>query len=496
VSRDMWQAIEDNTRRSRWLILLIGLVGILLGALVGWVILGSGGALWGLVGALVIWGALLTITFRGGERVLLFASGAREIRREDAPRLWNVVEEMTIAAALEPPPRVYLLDGYMQNAFSFGFGSGSARIVVTEGLVRRLTRDELQGVIAHEIGHIRNQDVRFMTLASVMLGGVTLIADTCRRILCLGGGRRSRAQGLQVWVVLMVLLGLCSVLAPVFAHLLYLACARRREFLADASAARFTRYPEGLASALEKISERKGVTSEESLRVLAPMYVVNPLGSNSEGWGWFRTHPPTELRIRILRSMAGAGWADYERAWHEVRDPGERGIDPALLASEASIPKRPPSERDEDGAEDFGRSGEVVAVFDRDQDRVLVECACGLRIKVPASFPRDWIHCPRCGSAHRVPQPGPDVRSMGGDGGLVYRRRSRGWETFRCECGRVNHLSPGLRVSEVRCRGCRRHIRIVSFRGDPHQEPMEPLRTGAPMARQSGALKDQSVAKQ
>ena len=458
----MWQAIRDNSRRSRLVIVLMAVLLLAIGALIGRVLFGPGGTAWGGAGALAVWGALTAITFLGGEQVVLFTAGAREIGREDAPRLWNVVEEMAVAAGLSSMPRVYVLDSYMQNAFAVGRTPQTARLVVTDGLIRCLTRDELQGVVAHEIGHIRNHDVRFMTIASVMLGSLTLLADTCRRVLWFGGGRRGRIGGPpQVWAALIVLVFLAALLAPLCARLLYLACSREREFLADASSARFTRYPEGLASALEKISRRVGVTKEDSLRSLAPMYIVNPLHGSGSVSGIFRTHPPTEERVRILRSMGGAGWVDYERAYQSVRGAGGRCLNPALVASEGSVAVRMPTAGPEPEDAVLERAREVSDVFDRAAGRVLIPCECGLRVKVPGSFPRDRIGCPRCGRSHEVPQAEPGAALTPGTAGLTYTRRRSEWDAFRCSCGKVNYLSPALRVPAVRCRGCSRRIHIV-----------------------------------
>ena len=421
----MWEAIRQNTRRSRILIALMGAIFFGLGALSGRMLFGPDGAPYGILAAVGIWGALLTITLLGGENFVLFSAGAREIRKEDAPQLWNVVEEMTIASGLPKMPRVYVQDGFLENAFATGRTPDTARVVVTEGLIRRLNRDELQGVIAHEIGHIKNLDIRFMTIASVMLGSITLLADTLGRILWLGGGRRSRMKGPpQIQMALLALTLLGAIFAPIVARLLYLACSREREYLADASGARFTRYPEGLASALEKISERVGVTRDQSLRALAPMYIVNPLQVAASSSGWFSTHPPTEQRVKILRSMGGnAGWVDYEKAYRKVVSGS--CLDSKLLRSEGSVAARAPVAEPEPASAALGRAREVGDLLDRLAQVILIPCACGIRIKVPPDFRKDAISCSRCSRDHAIPKSEPGVVTDV-DGQSLYRRRGSG----------------------------------------------------------------------
>ncbi len=458
----MWEAIRQNTRRSRLLIVLMGALFFGLGALTGRMLFGPDGTLYGILGAVAIWGALLAIALVGGENFVLFSAGAREIRKEDAPQLWNVVEEMTIASGLGKMPRVYVQDGFLQNAFATGRTPDTARVVVTEGLLRRLNRDELQGVIAHEIGHIKNLDIRFMTIASVMLGSITLLSDTLGRILWLGGGRRNRMKGPpQIQMALLALTLLGAIFAPIVARLLYLACSREREYLADASGARFTRYPEGLASALVKISERVGVTKDQSLRALAPMYIVNPLQSALASSGWFSTHPPTEQRVEILRSMGGnAGWVDYENAYRKVVRQGSC-LDRHLLESEGSVSARPASPEPESAADALGRAREVGDLLDRLAQVILIPCACGIRIKVPPGFQKKSISCSRCSRDHAVPssQPG-EVTDV--DGQSLYRRRGSGWESFRCSCGKALHLGPGFRAPQIVCAKCRKKTQILS----------------------------------
>ena len=186
-----------------------------------------------------------------------------------------------------------------------------------------------------------------------------------------GGGRRHGIKGgLQVQIALLGAAFLVALLAPLCSRLLYMACSRRREFLADASAARFTRYPEGLASALEKINQKIGVTKDPALRALAPMYVVNPLRRPS--LGLFRTHPPTEQRVRILRSMDGAAWVDYEKAYRKIVGDGSACLSRELVGSERSVSLRKAGVRSEPVEEASGRIQEVGDLLDRRVNVVLI----------------------------------------------------------------------------------------------------------------------------
>ncbi|HKQ60797.1 MAG TPA: M48 family metalloprotease, partial [Candidatus Polarisedimenticolaceae bacterium] len=244
----MWEAIRANARRSRLLIGLMGALLVALGAVIGIAFSGDPrGALLGALGALALWFVQLALAFWGGEQLVLHGSGAREIRKEDAPRLWNVLEEMKVASGLPAMPRLYVIDRDAPNAFATGLAPERSAVAVTTGLLRRLNRDELQGVVGHEIGHIVNRDSRFLTLAAVMLGSITLLSDLYLRGMLYGGARRLKLKG-PAAVVVVVGGVVVAVLAPLGAMLLYAACSRRREFLADASSARFTRYPLGLAA--------------------------------------------------------------------------------------------------------------------------------------------------------------------------------------------------------------------------------------------------------
>ena len=459
----MWEAIRANTRRSRLLIGLMGAILVGLGYLVGVVYGGPQAGAWGAGGAFAVWLVLLITALRAGEQVLMLGARARRVEKEDVPRLWNVVEEMTIASGLRTPPKIYVMDDDVPNAFAAGRKPESSCVAVTSGLLKRLNRDELQGVIAHELGHIRNHDVRFMTVAGVMLGSVVIISDVFLRSLWYGGGRRSGGggrgggQGQLIFVAAAIAV---AIIAPVFTRLLYYACSRGREYLADASAARFTRYPAGLASALAKISG--GSASRKNVpRALAPMYIINPLQA-VDSWQLFSTHPPTDKRIGILRSMGGnAGWRDYEAAYQQVVG-GKACLDARTRFSEESVAARAPQLEPEARTDAVERAREVVDLLDRMAGFVAIACPCGVHIKAPPGLRAPSIRCTRCGREHAIPTAEARDASAESEGSLQYRRRSKAWESFRCSCGHSLQLSPAFQGSRLECPHCKRGIAIVS----------------------------------
>jgi len=308
MSTMMWEAISANKRRSALLIgflaVLLAIVGMAIGFLMGG---RPQTAYFGAFIGMAIWGVLLLVNMMGGESVLLSSANAREITHDEAPQLYNIVEEMRIASSLPAMPRVFIIDTPVPNAFAVGLKPERACVAVTTGLLERLGRDELQGVVAHELGHISNRDTLFMTLAGVTLGAIVLLADAGMRMMFWGGGRRrsSNKNGGAAMAILMLVAIVLAILAPLIARLLYFACSREREYLADASAAQFTRYPAALANALRKIATQQDPKQIPVNRVVAPMYVINPLAA-AGSFSIFGTHPPTEERIRRLLEMQGA----------------------------------------------------------------------------------------------------------------------------------------------------------------------------------------------
>jgi heat shock protein HtpX len=251
----MWEQIRSNQIRSALLVAGMGVLLLLLGYVLGLYFFNN--AVSGMIIALVVWGIMYLIAYFQGESILLSVSGARKITRDDHPRLYNIVEEMKIACGLPKMPDIYIIDDPAPNAFATGRSPERASVAVTSGLLQRLNRDELQGVIGHEMAHIKNRDVMLMSVAGIILGTIVILAWYATRVLFfsgVSGGRRSSKSSGGGQVIILAVGIVLMILAPIAAQLLYFAISRKREYLADASSALYTRYPEGLASALEKIA--------------------------------------------------------------------------------------------------------------------------------------------------------------------------------------------------------------------------------------------------
>ena len=294
----MYEAIEGNVRRT-WLlfvgfVLVVAALGYVFGELTE---LGYAGA--GIAAALASLAAWSSYYY--SDRIVLSISRGREAPREQYPLLFNTVEGLAIAAGV-PVPRLYLIDDTAPNAFATGRDPQHAALVVTTGLLDKLDRLELEGVIAHEMAHIQNYDIRLSTIAAVLVGVIALLSDWFLRSMRWGRRRGSREGGSGSGPLVLVGIAL-ALLAPLAAQLLRLAVSRSREYLADASGVMLTRYPEGLAAALEKISADPEPL-EAANKATAHLYIINPLREWG-GWanGLFNTHPPIEERLRRLRAM-------------------------------------------------------------------------------------------------------------------------------------------------------------------------------------------------
>lgn len=229
--------------------------------------------------------------YYSGDKIVLGMAGAKPATREEYPFLYNIVEGMAIASNI-PMPKIYVVEDNAPNAFATGRDAQHASVSVTTGLLKLMKREELEGVVAHEMAHIGNLDIRFMLYAIVMAGAIALIGNMVTRTLLFG--RSERRSGPLVLIAVVFL-----ILSPIFAELIRLAISRQREFMADATAAKITRYPEGLASALEKIN-KAAIPMKTANDSIAPLYIARP----SQGFTHlFSTHPPIEERVKRLRSM-------------------------------------------------------------------------------------------------------------------------------------------------------------------------------------------------
>jgi heat shock protein HtpX len=292
-----------------------------------------------------------------------------------------------------------------------------------------------------------------MILMGVMLGAIVLIAEIFLRSGFHRGRRSSSKGGGQLQLLIIILAIVLAILAPLLARMLYFACSRRREYLADASAARFTRYPEGLASALEKISVHYQGAPKPN-KVLAPMYIVNPMEALA-AVGLFSTHPPTENRVRILRSMGGGvGYVDYDAAYKKIT--GKAGCIGRRTLSEDK-PEQARAASSEPTKDAVQRLRDVGNLLGRLDGLTLLTCACGVGIKVPPGASWPSIPCPRCGRDNPVPKAQPAAKP---DEPLHYQRTGEGWQSFQCTCGSTINLSPLFQAPAKECGRCGRTIKI------------------------------------
>jgi heat shock protein HtpX len=304
-----YNQISANRRNSLLLAVFVIFLFGLLGFAIGYAISGSASGAVVVMGIAVLFGSLAAAgSYFAGDSVVLSVSGAKEVDEASAPQLLNVVREMAIAANI-PMPKVYVIDDTAPNAFATGRDPKHASVAITTGLLEKLDREELQGVMGHELSHVRNFDIRFATIVGVLVGSIALLSDFFLRFSFWGGNRRSNDRdsggggGLQAIMVVVAIV--LSILAPIAARLVQLAVNRQREYLADASSIQLTRNPYGLERAPAKISSDTEVL-EVANRATQHMYFTNPIKKFEErSSGLFSTHPGTLDRINRLRELTG-----------------------------------------------------------------------------------------------------------------------------------------------------------------------------------------------
>jgi heat shock protein HtpX len=304
-----YREIARNRRNSWILVFVVALVLAALGAAIGYA---SGFGWGGVVVALVVASVMSVGSYFAGDQLVLVSSGAKQVPIENPPdeykQLLNVVTEMSIAAGI-PMPKVYAINDTAPNAFATGRDPQHASVAVTTGLLEKMDREELQGVIAHEMSHVGNYDIRFTLLVGVLVGSIALLADWFLRFSFWGGGRRGGGDndrgGGGFAVILFIVALVLAIVAPIIGRAVQLAVSRRREALADVSAVELTRNPLGLARALRAISDDPEVL-EVANRATQHLYIVNPIKSfEKRASSMWDTHPPLAERVEVLRNLAG-----------------------------------------------------------------------------------------------------------------------------------------------------------------------------------------------
>jgi len=421
----MWEQIRYNQNRTALLFVVMGAIWLILGFVFG--LLASyftlaellEGGIYGVIVAAVLWLFIFLFAYSFGDRILLAMAGAKKITMTDLHRISNIVEELQIASGLEYLPDTYVINDPALNAFAVGRNPKEASIIVTSGLLNKLNRDELQGVVGHEIAHIKNRDVLLMSLCATLVGTINIVTwfFSPRRMFSRYKDLEEEAMVffllvfspvIAIGIILLILaegygspmiiflfyIPAAMLLMPFLAKLVYFGISRKREYLADASSALYTRYPEGLASALEKIAGSPDQLMA-ARSAIAPIFIVNPFREQGMAASDITsTHPPVSRRIAILRAMAYASYVEYDRAYREVR-----GLDKSVI---------PPS------GMSLAGNGDIRPAFDDDLDRVhraratsnllwslnnykLITCACGTRMRLPPSFKLTEVKCPHCG---------------------------------------------------------------------------------------------------
>lgn len=308
MALNIYDAVAANRRNTFFLMVGFMVVVSIVAGAIGYIFIADpvSAAVAAVIGMVV--GLIISlIAYRSSDQFVLGISEAREIELRDHPQLYRTVENLCIGSGL-PMPKVYVINDSAPNAFATGRDPQHAAVAITTGLLEKLEPLELEGVMAHELSHIRNIDTRFMVMTTVLVGFIALMADIALRATWFGAGARRGSRdrgGGGAGIVLLIVAIIAIIVAPIVASLLRMMLSRQREYLADASGALLTRYPEGLASALEKL-EADTEPLEVANKATAALYIVNPLkGHESALNNMFATHPPIEDRVARLRAMAG-----------------------------------------------------------------------------------------------------------------------------------------------------------------------------------------------
>ena len=460
----MWELIEKNKRKSLLVLILMFILMTALSGAIGLSIEPNYGLYWGAAFGILLWAVQSLVAYFLGDDIVLHFNMAVVVTPESSPQLYNIVEEMKIAAGLAVMPEIYIVQSSGLNAFATGIRPNKTAICVTSGLVENLNRDELQGVIAHEMSHILNRDVLFMTFAGVMLGTITMLSNALLKGTIFANSdrksRRKRGIGGGHPAVIIILL-LLAIFAPILARIFYFTISKKREYLADATAARLTRYPIGLASALQKIAKKSSVSFVS--KITAPMFIVNPhfAGGDEDSIFAASTHPPIYKRIAILTQLQHGGTVslgNYQKIY-ETEVEKSQLLSNAVLKADTGEKIRPQS------VEETAQKPAAKAVEDillANAGFKILTCGCGLKIKLPPGSMQTRIKCPRCKKELSATGGTMNTTSENGETELVFKRMSlTAWESFPCRCGNFTfQLSPLFRGTYVVCKRCGTKVKI------------------------------------
>lgn len=291
----MYQLIAKNKRRSWMLIFLFSILVLFIGYIISIAVEG-GSAIF--VFAVIFNFISVLISYFSGDKIVLASTGAQPVPKQQDPELYNTVENLAITAGV-PMPKLYLIPSQALNAFATGRDPEHASVAITVGLRQKLTKPELEAVMGHELSHVKNYDIRVMLITSILFGMIVMLADLLFRLAFSGGRSRNNKANAAIIPIMIV----AAILAPIAAQMIKLAVSRKREFLADASSAMLTRYPEAMISALQKISGNP--TIEGHNEATAHLFIFPPSKKNSFLQKLFMTHPPIEERIAALQKAAG-----------------------------------------------------------------------------------------------------------------------------------------------------------------------------------------------
>lgn len=292
----LYRQIEQNKRKTILLMLVFSMTVLIIGWAVGFLF--NGDYFTGPLIALVILAIYLPITYMSANSQVIRMSGAKEIKKVDNPMLFNIVEELSIAARI-PMPKIYIVNDPSPNAFATGTKPENGVVAFTTGLLERLNREELEGVAAHEIAHIRNYDIRLMTVCIALVAVIAIIAEIGMRMFYFRGGSSRGGRKNPALIIIAIVF---VILAPLAARFVKFSVSRNREYLADATAVELTRNNVGLKNALIKISN-SDVDVKKAVQATAAMYISNPFRKQKKKTNWFATHPPIESRIERIENM-------------------------------------------------------------------------------------------------------------------------------------------------------------------------------------------------